>query len=253
MQRPHILIIMTDQQRADCLSCAAHPQLRTPNIDRLANEGMRFAQATTASPICMSARASFASGRYPHNHGIWANRGELPAADETFFQLLQRAGFYTAQVGKTHFYDHRLGLDMRGREPYLHARGLEYVRETPGPIAACGTRSYLTDEWMRKGLFNAFVSDYRARTQSSDGGVWPSPLPVEDHLDSYIGREAVEFIDKYHDPRPMCLWVGFAGPHEPWDAPGRYATMYKPLDTPKPTPIPVGYSSLPEALRAKRD
>src|SRR5437660_2542435 len=99
MRQPHIVILMTDQQRADCMSCAGHPQLRTPNIDRIEREGMRFAQATTVSPICMSARASFASGVYPHNHGVWANQGELPATDETFFQLLQNAGYYTAQVG----------------------------------------------------------------------------------------------------------------------------------------------------------
>jgi len=93
MRQPHILALMTDQQRADCMSCAGHTQLRTPNIDRIAREGMRFAQATTVSPICMSARASFASGLYPHNHGVWANQGELPAADETFFQLLRKAGY----------------------------------------------------------------------------------------------------------------------------------------------------------------
>ena len=187
---------------------AGHPQLRTPNIDRIAMEGIRFAQATTVSPICMSARASFASGLYPHNHGVWANQGELPAADETFFQLLQRAGYYTAQVGKTHFYDHRAGLDMRAREPYLHARGFEYVHETPGPIAACATISHMTTEWAAKGLLAAFVDDYRARTRSGNGDVWPSPLPVEDVLDSYVGRKAVEFIDGYADPRPMFLFVG---------------------------------------------
>lgn len=69
-RQPHVLILMTDQQRADCLSCTGHPQLKTPHMDRLAAEGVRFAQATTVSPVCMSARASLASGVYPHNHGI---------------------------------------------------------------------------------------------------------------------------------------------------------------------------------------
>ena len=54
-KEPNILILMPDQQRADCLSCAGHPQIKTPNMDRLAQEGMRSAQATTASPICMPA------------------------------------------------------------------------------------------------------------------------------------------------------------------------------------------------------
>ncbi|MGH8714650.1 MAG: sulfatase family protein [Casimicrobiaceae bacterium] len=253
MKQPHVLILMTDQQRADCMGCAGHPQLKTPNIDRLAREGMRFAQATTASPICMPARASFASGLYPHNHGMWANQGELPAADETFFQLLQSAGYHTAQVGKTHFYEHKAGMHLRDREPYMHARGLEYVHETTGPRAARRTVSYMTEAWMAKGLLGKFVDDYRARARSETGGVWPSPLPVEDFLDSYIGRKAVEFVGGYDDRRPMCLFVGFGGPHEPWDAPGRYAEMYKPEDAPRPIPIPAGYAALPDAVKAKRD
>lgn len=63
--RPHMLILMTDQQRADCLHCAGHPQLQTPNLDRLAREGTRFAQATTVAPLCMPARVSFATALYP--------------------------------------------------------------------------------------------------------------------------------------------------------------------------------------------
>src|SRR6266513_3036671 len=152
MDRPHILILMTDQQRADCVGCAGHPQLRTPNIDRIAREGTRFTQAVTASPLCMPARASFASGRYPHNHGMWNNEGELSEAEETFFQVLQKAGYCTAQVGKTHFYEHAEGVDLRQREAYLHGRGLEYVHETAGPNGSKRTLSYLTDEWAKKGL-----------------------------------------------------------------------------------------------------
>ncbi len=214
---------------------------------------MRFAQATTASPICMPARASFASGLYPHNHGMWANQGELPAADETFFQLLQSAGTARRKSARRIFINIKRECDMRSREPYMHARGLEYVHETTGPHAACGTISYMAEEWMAKGLLGKFVDDYRARARSETGGVWPSPLPVEDFLDSYVGRKAVEFVDGYDDRRPMCLFVGFGGPHEPWDAPGRYAEMYKPEERAKPTPIPDGYAALPDAVKAKRD
>ena len=60
----------------------------------------------------------------------------------------------------------------------------------------------------------------------------PSALPVEEFSDSYIGREAVRFIDGYDRDEPMALFVGFGGPHEPWDAPGEYATLYDPDKTP---------------------
>jgi arylsulfatase A-like enzyme len=65
---------MPDKPRADCLSCAGHPQIKTPNMDRIAREGVRFTEATTVSPICMPARLSFMNGLYPHNYGIVSNQ-----------------------------------------------------------------------------------------------------------------------------------------------------------------------------------
>lgn len=250
---PHIMILMPDQQRADCMGCAGHPIIKTPNMDRLAAEGTRFAEATTVSPICMPARASFASGLYPHNHGMWTNKGELPAEDETFFQILQRAGYCTAHIGKSHYYEHARDLHMRDREPYMHVRGLEYVHETTGPHATCHTASYMTDDWERKGLWDLFKNDYAERAKANGAMVRPSPLPVEDFLDSYVGRHAVDFLNAYDDERPLCLFVGFGGPHEPWDAPGEYASMYAPSDVPAPIPAPEPPGAGPEWLRKKSD
>ena len=110
--RPNILILMPDQFRADTLGCAGHPLYRTPNLDRLAQEGVRFTRAYATSPLCMPARASVMSGTYPHNHHIQGNSGQLPAGDESFAQLVQRAGYHTAYIGKSHFYVHGRGVDM---------------------------------------------------------------------------------------------------------------------------------------------
>ena len=66
--QPHILFLFTDQQRADCLGCGGHPVLRTPNMDRLASEGVRFTQAFTTSPLCVPARMSLTTGLHPHNN-----------------------------------------------------------------------------------------------------------------------------------------------------------------------------------------
>jgi arylsulfatase A-like enzyme len=235
--RPNILILMPDQLRADALGCAGHPVFRTPHIDRLAREGAHFTGAYATSPLCMPARASVMSGLYPHNHHIQGNAGTLPADDESFAQLLQRAGYCTAYIGKSHFYPHGRGVDMVEREPYMHARGWEYVHETPGPMAAVTTASYLSRYWEERGLWTVYQDDYRRRAQ--EGGaiaVWPSPLPEDDFLDSYIGRQAVEWLRRYDDPRPFCAWIGFGGPHTPWDAPGRYATLYDPDSLPDPIP-----------------
>jgi len=248
--QPHILILMPDQMRADCLAAAGNPVTQTPNLDRLCAEGVLFTHTFTVSPLCMPARASFISGLYPHNHHMWANAGKLPADDETFFHHLKEAGYYTAHIGKSHYYSH-LKEHLRVHEPYMHARGFDYVHETTGPWATLRTDSYMTDHWKGLGLLDTFREDYERRRQSRPFGVWPSPLPTEEFLDSYIGRQAVRFIGDYDRSEPMCLFVGFGGPHEPWDAPGDYATMYDPAEVPAPVPAADPAEHLPEYARQR--
>jgi len=243
--KPHILVVMTDQQRADCLGCAGHPQLTTPNLDRIAGEGARFTQATTASPMCMPARASFATSLYPHDHGMWRNGGALSPDCETLFQVLQRSGYFTALVGKAHHYDYENGMDLREQEPFMHQLGFRYVHETAGPAASVRTDSYLSDEWRRRGLWDKLRDDYEERGKN-DNVARPSALSTEDHLDSYVGRKAIEFVDAYAEPMPLFLFVGFGGPHPPWDAPAPYASMYRAEDTPAPIPIPQKPDTLPD-------
>ncbi len=248
---PPILILMCDQQRADAMSCAGTPLLETPNMDRIAAEGVRFANACTVSPVCMPARASFVSGIYPHNHGMWRNRGELPADDETFFHHLQRMGYHVAYVGKSHFYDHG-HMDLRDREPWMKRRGIDTVFETTGPWATCSGRSFVTDHWESKGLWKTFKEDYEKRRQTGSwNSTWPSPLPEDEFLDVHIGRKAVQVVDGYAEDRPLCLFVGFGGPHEPWDPPGRFAELYDPTDCPvgiPPEPLP---DTLPDHARER--
>ena len=253
-KKPNILILMTDQQRADCYGAAGNTKIRTPNMDWLANEGLRFKQATTVCPLCMPARASFINGLYPHNHGMWDNEGKMPADDETFFRHIQADGYFTAHIGKSHYYIHESNLHMRDREDYMHARGLEYVHETTGPLATQHTESYMTDDWKEKGLLDIFKEDYKERIYQHKG--WyarQSPLPVDDFMDSYVGKKAVEFIESYDDPRQMCLFVGFPGPHHPWDAPGEYASMYDPIEMPEAIGIPPQNSNLPDFVGKKSD
>ena len=232
----NILIIMPDQLRADSLGCAGNKVIKTPNIDRIAREGVLFSNAYTVSPICMPARASFVSGLYPHNHTMWTNAGSLPPDDETFFHHLQRKGYFVAYIGKSHFYPHRAGDHLKNHEDYMRARGIDYVHETTGPWATVRTDSYMTDHWREKGLLSVFREDYLKRRDFGPFALWPSPMPTDEFLDSYIGRKAVEFIEGYDGSKPFCLFVGFGGPHEPWDPPGEYAEMYDPDEVPPPIP-----------------
>jgi choline-sulfatase len=118
---------------------------------------------------------------------------------------------------------------MRDMEPYLHALGLDDVHETTGLHATVNCRSYMSDRWEGLGLYEAFRADYRTRAATT---VRPSTLPVEEFADSYVGREAEAYLRRHDRAEPWCLFVGFGGPHEPWDAPGEYAMLYDPAATP---------------------
>ena len=86
--QPNILFIMVDQMRADCLSCAGHPVVKTPNLDALAARGVRFAEAYVQSAVCVPSRMSFYTGRYVHAHRSSWNAVPLPSDERTMGHYL---------------------------------------------------------------------------------------------------------------------------------------------------------------------
>ncbi|MAX25392.1 MAG: hypothetical protein CMJ19_12905 [Phycisphaeraceae bacterium] len=106
-KRPNILLIHSDQHRFDCVGINGHPQLKTPNLDRLATQGVNFSQAYTPTPICSPARASLVTGQWPTQHGcvnISHTESHHPAVLKapTLWQLLNDAGYHVGMVGKFH-------------------------------------------------------------------------------------------------------------------------------------------------------
>src|SRR5256885_2070568 len=95
----NFLLIMTDQQRADHLSCAGNTVLATPNLDRIAASGVRFERFYVANPVCMPNRATLMTGRLPSNHGVRHNGIPLHPRSNTVVHLLRHAGYRTAMVG----------------------------------------------------------------------------------------------------------------------------------------------------------
>jgi arylsulfatase A-like enzyme len=102
MTRPNFLLIITDQQRADHLGCYGNPIVATPHIDGLARRGVVFDRFTVACPICMPNRATLMTGRMPSVHGVRHNGIPLSLRATTFAELMRRAGYRTAMVGKSH-------------------------------------------------------------------------------------------------------------------------------------------------------
>jgi arylsulfatase len=223
---------MTDQQRWDALGCMGD-WVRTPALDRLAHEGVRFAHAYTSSPVCVPARAALATGLYPHNTGVWKNEPFALAPDApTWMRAVRDAGYCTSVFGKIHLHPHR--GDLRDREDLVRSWGLDHVDEIAGPRAATRCKSNLTDRWKAAGVYDAYRADIRDRYATKPWVARPSPLPLELYADVYVGGQAAAYLRTYSDSRPWCCWVSFGGPHEPWDAPEPYASMYEPESMPAP-------------------
>jgi arylsulfatase A-like enzyme len=115
MDRPNFVLFITDQQRADFLGCAGHPVLRTPHIDSIAANGVRFDRCYVASPVCMPNRASLLTGRMPSVHQARSNGIPLSRRATTVCNLLHDAGYATALVGKSHIQNHLDAKPLCGR------------------------------------------------------------------------------------------------------------------------------------------
>ena len=234
--KPNILLLMTDQQRWDAMGCSGD-WVRTPNLDRIANEGIRFNNCVTTSPVCIPTRLSLATGLYPHNTGVWNNMNHTMSADTpTWMQAVRDAGYRTSLFGKTHLHPH--SGDLRDREHLMNSYGLDDVDEIGGPRASSRVLSHMTEMWEEKGLWKDYRADYRERFRTKPHTVRPSTLGLENYADVYVGQQARNYLQDYDRQEPWCCWVSFGGPHEPWDTPEPYASMYDPKDMPPPITRP---------------
>ena len=234
--KPNILFIMCDQLRADALGCTGG-WVKTPNIDRIARDGIRFTNGITNSPVCLPARISLAIGQYPHHTGIWDNCPyELPEGTPTWMAAIRAAGYRTSLFGKSAL--HRRGPDIRKFEHVLNSYGLDDVDEIRGPRASAETICHMTARWESLGLLDAFKKDIKERTGKNKTIVRPSPLPLEEYYDVYVGQRAKGYLLNYKRAEPWFCCVSFAGPHEPWDTPEPYASMYRAEEMPAPIKRP---------------
>jgi arylsulfatase A-like enzyme len=246
-QIKNILFIMADQLRWDYLSCYGHPHLETPNIDSLAERGVRFDRAYVQSPVCGPSRASFYTGRTVFSHGATWNRVPLPIGEMTLGDYLRPVGVRTAVVGKTHMVADsegmaRLGLNRDteigmivsepGFEPYERDDGLH-----PTPRLRSRGKALAYNEWLKSKGYDGENpwNDYANSAEGPDGEIlsgWAlrnSSLPArikEEHSETpYMTGRALEFMEESGD-RPWCLHLSYIKPHWPYMAPAPYHNMY---------------------------
>ena len=236
MTKPNILFVMTDQQRWDAMGCSGD-WVNTPALDRVAAEGVRFTHAITTTPICVPARVTLATGRYPHNNSVWNNLDyTMPPDAPTWMRAIRDLGYRTSLFGKTHLHPH-LG-DLRDREYLLNAYGFDDVDEIGGPRASARVMSHMTAMWENKGLLDAYRADFAERFANKAHVARASTLPLADYADVYVGQQAKRYLEGYNRDQPWFCWVSFGGPHEPWDAPEPYASLYPGESMPAPVPRP---------------
>ena len=228
---PDVVLILTDQWNPRMMGCYGDSAVRTPHLDRLAREGVRFDNAYASSPVCMPARCSLVSGQFPHRHGFWTNFTGLkfPADRVTLFHALREKGYTTAKIGKYHLFNPEAGEDHRDHGDYYDALGLDWAQELPTPYMGPYLRNEYTRFLEQKGMLQPYIDDIAARFVGGDHHVVrPSPLTPDEHIDGYVARQAERYIETCIRERPMFLCVSFPGPHTPFDAPRPYSDMYAP-------------------------
>lgn len=244
--KPDVLVLLTDQWSPRYLSWD-NPQVRTPNLDRIAREGKIFDACYTTSPICMPARVSLITGLYPHNagHCLWGNalNYHIPPQSAPMFRDIQQAGYTTAQIGKLHW---ATGPDWRREfktlDDYNRALGLDCVVDVSGPPDSPHDGSPYAQHLKELGLLAPVAADMHKRYVKWEYEPRASVVKPEDYHDSFITAAAVDFIRRQPKDKPLCLVVSLHSPHPPLDAPGEFAAMFPPESLTLPANVPESFS-----------
>lgn len=197
-KQPNILFIFADQLRSMELGCYGSEQVNTPNIDRLAREGVRFNDAISTYPVCSPFRAMLMTGNYPVKNGMLTNDHMLKNPTPYFAEVCRDAGYQTAFIGKWH-------LNGLGRTVYIpkeRQRGFEYWR-----ALEC--------------THNYFNSMYY-RDDSEESHVW------EEYDALSQAKEVCKFIDEEAGEKPFALFLGWGPPHGPYIAPQEFMDRFPP-------------------------
>ncbi len=265
-----ILFITTDQQRYDTLGCNGSSLARTPVLDALAHDGIRYERCHPSSVVCMPSRATILTGQHPSAHGVWMNGVALPTAAPSVAEELLDAGYRTALIGKAHF---EPLLDPFGRftenqlavagevtriEPWSGGRegchrGFEHLETaTHGAVGMLHYSRWLqtTHPEAVGGYYTVLDGDLEV--SSLGGGDTGAPqvklneIPREWYHTDWVADRTISWLEGVDTDDDFFCWMSFPDPHHPWDPPSseRHRVDWREVD------LPAGYVEDPHAREA---
>lgn len=248
MQRPNIILIMTDQQRADTIGALGAPWMRTPHLDRLATEGAAYTECHVTSPVCVGARASLFTGKYPHGCHVFSN---FQPWQPTWVSSLAAQGYHCVNVGKMHInpYDapggfhQRLIMENKDRPLFLEERDRAIYDEWDKALHA--------RKLTKPSRYNRHAADPEGYKRALGAFAWH--LDADMHPDHFIGDTACWWIGDRKNRDPLFLQIGFPGPHPPYDPTPEALAAYADVDIPVPVVTEDELRAQPPAQQQLRD
>jgi choline-sulfatase len=220
--KPNILFVMADQLAARCLPFHGHPIVQTPNLSRLAKEGVVFENAYTTAPLCATARATVMNGLLASRTGVYDNAAEFPSAIPTWAHYLRREGYKTCLSGKMHF----VGPDQ------LH--GLEERLTTDIYPADFGW----TPDWrLKQERIDWWYHNMTSVLQPGIAEI-TNQLEFDDDV-AFQARRKIFDHARFESDKPLALMVSFTHPHDPYAARKKFWDLYDDaeIDLPQVKPI----------------
>lgn len=210
-KKQNIIFILSDQHNHSVMSCADDNFINTPNLDKLANNGTRFTNAYTNSPLCVPSRMSLLTGKLPLENRCLTNEGILDVSSPTYAHTINSAGYETVLSGRMHIY----GCDQyRGNEKRL-------VGDTTSLNLGYDNISCNLGDKFR----NSNLQKIECVNNSGGGN------SVVQEYDNLVTKKTIEFLENRTDERPLMLTVGFYAPHPPFIADEeRFRYFYNQLD-----------------------
>jgi arylsulfatase A-like enzyme len=242
--RPNFLLITSDQQHWYTLG-RDNPRIQTPNLDRLAEQGVQFDRAYCPNPVCSPSRSSIITGQYPSSHGCWTIGVKLAEDVPTVGDALQQAGYATTLIGKAHFQPLASTSEQESIETPDRIRDLDFWRDFHGPwygfqhveIGRMHGDEYLVGQhyalWMEEQGFTDWRDYFMPLPSEPERptrrGSWE--LPAEVHYTTWTAERTIAAIDRdVAAGNPFFTWASFHDPHPPYVVPKPWASMYDPAD-----------------------